>query len=231
LASAKLRAKQINCVSNLKELVLASQLYYDDTKTFVGPLSGNPATSRGDWMGTMLDYYAKATNLIICPAAPDKGLPTPGAINTPGTSDSAWHWNIDPPYVYASSYGYNKWLEGPQYGSDPRDFLTELAVNQPGKTPVFMDSVWINMWAETNDFAPSSVYSPGYGSAGIPRACIARHGSRPAGAASRNVPFGQPLPGSIVMSFYDGHVEPVKIDRLWTYYWHVNWLAPATRPL
>jgi prepilin-type N-terminal cleavage/methylation domain-containing protein len=49
LASAKLRAIQVNCVSNLKQLTLAAQLYYDDNKTFIGPISSNPDDSQGDW--------------------------------------------------------------------------------------------------------------------------------------------------------------------------------------
>src|SRR5271155_5566175 len=54
LASAKLRAQQANCINNLKQLQLASQMYYDDNKTFIGPITNNPAASQGDWMGTML---------------------------------------------------------------------------------------------------------------------------------------------------------------------------------
>jgi prepilin-type processing-associated H-X9-DG protein len=232
LSSAKLRAKQINCVSNLKQLALAAQMYYDDNKIFVGPISGNPDASDGDWMGAMLSFYGNATNLIFCPAAPDKGLPTPGAINPTGTADSAWHWNLQPPYVYAASYAYNKWLESDVYNPDPRNYTTETAVDQPVLTPVFMDSVWINVYVETNDLAPVNLYDPlsSSSSSGMARVCIARHGDVAASAAPRNVPFGQPLPGSIVMSFVDGHVEPVKLQNLWNYRWHINWLTPAVRP-
>jgi hypothetical protein len=28
----------------------------------------------------------------------------------------------------------------------------------------------------------------------------------------------------------DGHVELVKLERLWQYYWHMDWAPPATRP-
>jgi hypothetical protein len=36
-------------------------------------------------------------------------------------SDRAWHWTLSTP-IYASSYGYNKWLESQLYGEDPRNF-------------------------------------------------------------------------------------------------------------
>jgi prepilin-type N-terminal cleavage/methylation domain-containing protein len=231
LAGAKLRAQQVNCVSNLKQVTLASRMYYDDLNTFVGPLNVNPTMSHGDWMGAMLAFYGNATNVLFCPSAPDKGVPVGSPINPPGTSDSAWHWTLEPPYIYAASYAYNKWLESSAiYGVDGRNFNKESAIENPANTPVFMDSVWINLYAETNDTPPTDLYSPGTGQAGLSRVCISRHGGRPALAASHNVPFGKPLPGSIVMGFTDGHTEPVKLETLWTYNWHLNWATPAVRP-
>jgi hypothetical protein len=38
------------------------------------------------------------------------------------------------------------------------------------------------------------------------------------------------LPGAINVASYDGHVETVKLERLWKLYWHKNWAAPAKRP-
>src|SRR5277367_1360807 len=70
LANAKYQGYQTKCINNLKELTLASQLYYDDNQIFIGPISNDPNASQGDWMGTMLSYYGKATNLVICPCAP-----------------------------------------------------------------------------------------------------------------------------------------------------------------
>src|SRR5579859_4397173 len=67
LASAKLRAHQIRCVSNLKQLSLANVMYVGEQKHYVGPLDPNPASSQGDWMGAMLAYYGNATNVLFCP--------------------------------------------------------------------------------------------------------------------------------------------------------------------
>src|ERR1700739_788029 len=74
LASAKRKAQQANCISNLKQLTLANLLYVDDAHVWVGPTNANYSLSGGDWMGALLQYYAKATNALICPTAPDKGL-------------------------------------------------------------------------------------------------------------------------------------------------------------
>ena len=75
LSSAKLRAQQIACVNNIKELTLADMMYADDNKKWVGPTNADPALSQGDWMGAMLAYYAKATNILICSCAPNRGNP------------------------------------------------------------------------------------------------------------------------------------------------------------
>jgi prepilin-type processing-associated H-X9-DG protein len=38
------------------------------------------------------------------------------------------------------------------------------------------------------------------------------------------------LPGAINVVFYDGHVEGVKLERLWQLYWHKDYKAPEKRP-
>jgi len=248
LASAKLRALQANCISNLKQLTLASQMYYDDNKIFIGPTDAtNPNNSKGDWMGTMLGYYGNATNMIICPAAKDKGIPPSTPSNPPGNADTAWHWTLSDPAnpspVYASSYGYNKWLEsGAIYGgptsptvNDPRNFNKETAIAHPAQTPVFTDSAWINYYMDVSDTPALNLYDPiskpGTTAYGMTRVFMARHGSRAAGAAPTSIPFGTKVfPGSIILGIYDGHVEAGKLQDLWTYYWNSQWVprsAPA----
>ncbi len=236
LASAKLKAYQAACVNNLKQLTLAAQMYYDDNKVFIGPISADPNQSKGDWMGTMLSYYGNATNVIICPTAPDKNSATPVPGNNPGKSDSAWHWDLSNP-AYASSYGYNKWLQDNRL--DPnnpgsRNFISEAGIQQPSMTPVFMDSVWINLYALTNDTPAANLYdplsSPGLNPSGMTRVSIARHGSKAASAAPKKITSSQNLKGGIVMGFSDGHVELVKLQNLWSYYWSRTWIPSSTPP-
>lgn len=227
LSSAKLRAQQIRCVNNIKQLALANVMYCNDQKKYVGPLNANPNLSQGDWMGAMLNYYGNATNVLFCPLAPDVGG-TPGA-NIAGKADTAWHWALSTP-AYASSYGYNDWLTGDP--SDIRYFKNDGSVKQPTLTPMFMDAAWINFWVTETDPPARNLYDPLGSStaAGMARVCIARHGSRPPSSAPRSVPPGSELPGKIVMSFTDGHVEPVLLQNLWTYYWHTQWVPPSPRP-
>ncbi len=59
---------------------------------------------------------------------------------------------------------------------------------------------------------------------------IARHGSRSASRAPRDLRPADVLPGAINMGFADGHVELAPLEQLWKYYWHLDWSPPAARP-
>jgi prepilin-type N-terminal cleavage/methylation domain-containing protein/prepilin-type processing-associated H-X9-DG protein len=237
LSGAKLRAQQISCINAIKQLSVAGRMYADDMKTWVGPISTDPTLSQGDWMGAMLGYYANATNVLFCASAPDRGN-APGAVNPPGKADAAWRWTLSTP-VYSSSFAMNKWLSkdgGMANSSAHLDWLyaTETSVLNPVLTPVFMDSAWINLDPVESDSPARNLYDP-LGTAftsseGMPRVCIARHGGRAASMAPRSMLPGAPLPGTINMGFVDGHAEQVKLQNLWTYYWHLNWTPPSIRP-
>lgn len=234
LSGAKLKAQQANCLSNLKQLTTAALMYNDDMKAWVGPMDPNPDLSNGDWMWTLLTYYAKVDKLRLCPSAPDRGNPS-GAVNPPGTADTAWYWTLSTPN-YAGSYGMNKWLSATagtmkNVAAHPDLVIaTDATVQKPILTPMFMDSVWINLDPMTNDAPASNLYAPGISNDGMPRCTIARHGGRSAGSAPTFVGLGQPLPGAINMSLVDGHAEQVKLENLWNYYWNLNWIIPIPRP-
>ena len=248
LNSAKLRAQQVNCLSNIRQITVASKMYYDENQVWVGPLTNNPSGSEGDWMGAMLSYFQNR-NVLLCPSAPDNGNPN-NLTNPNGKADSAWHWTLEVNYV--ASYAKNDWLTpSPTAGlgnatANPQYLYTkESAVRYPSMAPVFMDSVWINLDPLVTDAPNNNLYNPANVTAtsagscpeGMQRACITRHWGRAAGAAPQQVlPQAGPagvtwnLPGNICMGFVDGHVEAVRIQNLWTYYWHLNW-QPSQPPL
>ncbi len=238
LSSARLKAQQANCASasNLKQLTVAALMYYDDMKVWVGPLSSNASLSQGDWMWTLLTYYANVNQLRCCPSAPDRGNPL-GLSNPTGKADTAWYWTLSTPN-YAGSYGMNKWLSSVEgtmknVASNPGMLiLKDTNVQQPVLTPMFMDSVWINLAPLETDSPAHNLYDPDPDNSlpGMQRCTVARHGGRSASSAPTSVGLGQHLPGTIDMSFVDGHVEQVKLDNLWNYYWHLNWVIPVTRP-
>ena len=249
LAGAKRKAQQISCVNNVKQLSLSSLMYVDDMKVWLGPINKNYSLSQGDWMGALLGYYTKATNILVCPSTQDKGINPPGTINPAGKADEVWHWNLPDPTglptpVYTGSYAYNAWLQ-PLASSAMNNttanpgwlYQTETAVQSSVMTPMFTDGAWLNLDPKETDTPARNFYDPTSASAqsndgeGLSRINVARHGSRAAGSAPQSVPVGtKPLPGSIVMGFVDGHAQLVKNEDLWTYYWHTGWQPPSPRP-
>lgn len=230
LAAARLRADQISCVNNIRQITIASKMYYDDNKVFVGPQNLNPSYSDGDWMQCLIDFYGHVTNDLFCPSA--KTI-APGLGNNNGYADRAWTWNVPsgPTNLFTGSYGYNKWLESNIYGQYAQNIVSETQLRHPSETPVFCDSAWINFWPGLNgqpDTPATSLYDPldhpGNDPSGMTRICIARHGGRPAGAAPNTLPFGtKVLPGAIVVGFWDGSAQPVKLQNLWNLYWSATW--------
>src|ERR1041385_1123379 len=70
LSRAKAKAQSINCINNVKQLVMAGFMYMSDTdKNFSYK---DPANPNSLWMGTLLNYYAKVNKVRLCPTAPDK---------------------------------------------------------------------------------------------------------------------------------------------------------------
>jgi hypothetical protein len=183
-----------------------------------------------DWMGTLKPYYANSDPVRFCPLAPSNAPPV--GVNPSGTVVAAWVWT-EPFVPVGGSYGFNAWLYSDSLGASPNPeqlFIKESNIQHPSQTPVFADSVWINFWAEETDPPARNLYNPTYVLPGMSRITIARHGSAAPSRAPTSFPAGQVLPGAINLGMTDGHAELSKLQNLWNYYWHLNWVPPATRP-
>ena len=236
VSNVKLKAQRIHCLSNVKQLALGSFMYASDNSRHAGVEA--PAFPGGNWMGT-LNEYAKVKGILICPSAPVHH-PPPASGNEQGYADRAWvRWTSDKKTMFSGSYGYNGWLYSDIKFSEPGDpkqlqvFTRESAIQKLGLTPVFFDENWVDVWPEETDTPYRNLYE------GQPlsvllnqmgRCIIARHGSRSASRAPRDVAPGEKMPGAINMGLADGHTELVKLEDLWKYYWHLDWQPPATRP-
>jgi len=230
LSRAKLKAHQLKCLSNLRQLSLASATYIGDTGRPVG--RENPAYPDARWMGTLIDYY-KAADLRVCPSAPfRKPAPPP---NGQGNADTAWvRWTSDAKTMFYGSYGYNGWFYDVQRRRDFQFFINrEANVQYAARTPVFLDANWIDLYPlEVNNpasdlYAGRSLYAQNND---MGRCTIARHGGSSPGSAPRKLAAGQVMPGAVQIGFFDGHTEQVKLEKLWTLTWHRDWETPAKRP-
>ena len=231
LARAKLRAQRIQCLSNLKQLILANSMYVNDYGRGLPYYPYDPTYYGTLWMGTLIRYHAQVNQIRLCPAAPQK-LPQVG---TWGAADKAWYWDSTP--ALTGSFCFNGWFYTDDVffntGADlARHFSGESSVQHPSQTPVFVDSIWVDFWPRPTDSPARDLYdgdpSPSIGTIG--RITIARHGGRPAASAPLNWPAGQRLPGAVNMALIDGHAEMVNLEKLWNYYSLWNYVPPATRP-
>jgi prepilin-type N-terminal cleavage/methylation domain-containing protein len=236
LATSKLKAMQIQCVSNLKQISVANTMYMSDyhENSLEYDFTGNGLL----WMGRLIDYQGKVDAVRLCPAASDTNVITESF----GTADKAWHWDSTVPAKrWYGSYCLNGWLysdltnrSGAMPAADQdKIFQRESNILMPAKTPVFADGVWVDCWPRTNDPPPSNLYlgthQSGFSGA-LGRMLIGRHGDFPAGKAPINADTEQTLPGAVNVACSDGHVELSKLENMWNYYWNLTWVPPHPRP-
>jgi prepilin-type N-terminal cleavage/methylation domain-containing protein len=236
LAQAKLKAKQINCVSNLRQITSAAVMYQND-------FGLNPKSSLfgAVWTSVLYQYYARATAVQFCPCATELLQP----FRTQGTAANAWNDREENIPIYddqkgtnSGSYAVNDWLFGLQTQTvndrqPENSFRVEADIKQTSRTPEFVDSVWPDVAPRTNDLPATDLFNGSVTSWTGPSmgACtIARHGSRPAAQAPRIWPITQRMPGSVDVSFVDAHVELIKLDNLWRLIWNKTYEPPPKRP-
>jgi len=236
LAQAKLKAKQINCVSNLRQVTAAAVMYQNDFG-----LNQGSTTFGATWTDVLFQYYARATAVQFCPCATEPVVP----YRLQGTAANAWNNKED----YApnprgtnsnnGSYAINDWLFRIQYGNvataqeSQNYFKVEADIKQTARTPEFVDAVWPSIAPRTNDLPATDLFNglvSMSGVAGMGACTIARHGSSPAAQAPKSWPVTQRMPGSVDVSFADAHVELVKLDKLWQLIWNKTYEVPIKRP-
>jgi prepilin-type N-terminal cleavage/methylation domain-containing protein len=231
LSRAKLKALQINCVSNLRQITTAAVTYQNDFG-----LSPGLTSFGGLWTDVLFQYYARATPVQFCPCASAPVQPW----RMQGTAANAWNSREQSYYqrTNSGSYAVNTWLFQTQTllstGVSAENFFkTEAGILHTSRTPEFVDAVWPDIAPLTNDWPAADLFN-GVGSlpvlGTIGRCTIARHGGRSAQLAPRSWPATQRMPGAVDVSFADAHVELVKLENLWQLTWHKNYEPLPKRP-
>jgi prepilin-type N-terminal cleavage/methylation domain-containing protein/prepilin-type processing-associated H-X9-DG protein len=222
MAGAKRKAQQINCVSNVKQLTLASYIY---------------ATDVGSHAGT--ENYGNQRKILICPSAHENPTSTAmtGTAYITGTADIAWIWDQNDTNTFEGSYALNGWIydRGNFVGKEHPELMMNIQsmIHNPTQTPVFCDSLWVDLWPLETDPPSKNLYDDNgnaLADAGMARCTIVRHAAGSPRSAPRNFDTSRRLPGGINIGMADSHVELVKLEDLWQLYWHLNWQPPAQRP-
>jgi prepilin-type N-terminal cleavage/methylation domain-containing protein/prepilin-type processing-associated H-X9-DG protein len=70
LASAKVKARQVGCASNLRQIGLALTLYADDHNGWLPETTHGTADTNRSWIFTLRPYVGNVDHIRICPADP-----------------------------------------------------------------------------------------------------------------------------------------------------------------
>jgi prepilin-type N-terminal cleavage/methylation domain-containing protein len=222
LKKAKSAARDLVDRTNLKSLGMAADLYLNANKDNFFPYSGTTL-----WLPLIGKYFDDIDKIRFCPQTINKisevqQAYTPGN-SIWGTSANPWLWNgsTDPTKKFEmGSFGFNGWLYSDANawvpaGDKDKVYTKRTDIRVPNKTPLFLDSNWVDGWAKTDNVLPATAlptpggydYSMGDRSNGttstsIGRFVLDRHG-----------------PNTTVV-FADTHAETIPHAELWALSWH-----------
>jgi type II secretory pathway pseudopilin PulG len=225
LARARTKAQATRCLSNLKQLGLASAMYSSDTRVLIGHGGTNHL-----WLRTLEAQYTNLQAARFCPLAPARRKPS--VTSQAGDAWTAWTWASASNFT--GSYAINAWMytykdADERMPDQDKYFSQNLADMSLDTIPVFMDSIWAEVWPRAGD-VPARDVCKGDLNSGMGRITIARHGSGLVRKKSRLVPPGTSLPGAIAIANAGGSASYVPLEKLWSQTWHRGYQAPATRP-
>jgi len=166
LSSAKRRAQQISCISNLKQLATAMIMYQQDYGSiYYGDNNQN-------WLQSLATLTPKFSAVKLCPTAStlQAGITANSPVN--GDVEHAWTWYAPTTSpldeINASgSYQLNGWLYQPDQPTlnlptvkNARYFVPDIpggsyfvkdtAIKHTSQTPMFGDGVRVDCWPNNN---------------------------------------------------------------------------------
>ena len=219
LAKAKNRARDIVCLSNLRQWVITWRLYTDDNMdSFMPGTSVNWA--RGAWVLSFTNATRQKPALLLCPTATDRRGPglyethtspdDPNAVDYGGAT-TAYDFPVndpaDPAHLLIASYSLNCWVyNAPTNNIQGRD--TQLnwrkygMALEPSQTPLFMDGMWRGGGPHEDDLPAGWNGEWAGANAEMHHFAIGRHGT------------------GINLLYFDGSVRHTRTKELWSLPWH-----------
>lgn len=207
-AKAREAARTSSCVSNLKQIGIAAQMYSQDYDELVVPLSytGAAGVTTPDNLGAfrwawLLQPYLKNLQIRTCPS--DKS--DPNGYNKPSDPNYGYYVGLFPSYGYNSDY----FVPDPDgaYGPIPGAPISLAAIGSPASTLMFADSTYSTAAAAGT---PDTAFHNGYYRVSPPSAWT---GAPPLTRTSFGYVWPRHSERANVL-WADGHVKSSSIDAL-----------------
>jgi len=148
LSKAQRQARMLKCLSNLRQVTVAFQMYVNNNKGHsIGYSTAVRGGQNGFWMHEMKPFNGDISIIGLCPEASEPS-------NGWGSVSQAWGPDNDPAsflYHVTGSYAINGWIYGDdadirglrggeRYGVGPRDAWITLPARESSNVPAFADS-------------------------------------------------------------------------------------------
>ncbi|HZN67691.1 MAG TPA: type II secretion system protein [Tepidisphaeraceae bacterium] len=218
LNAARRQARTVACLSNLRQLSNAFQMYCNENKGKCFRYADGLVDPTGEtfWVPLLGRYLGDVDAVKLCPEATETGTTPYGNAFTAwgGPTGGSIEW-----LRRGGSYGMNMWLHPVPANSpvdgllvftsggarviSPRTAFIGQSAKESSRVPVFGDCLWLGGWPRHTDVPPTRL-SGEYEPAGndMRRFCMARHKRY------------------VNVAFLDGHAAGVALPDLWRLKWH-----------
>jgi prepilin-type N-terminal cleavage/methylation domain-containing protein/prepilin-type processing-associated H-X9-DG protein len=215
LNSVRTQARTTQCLSNLRQITTAFQMYLNNNKgRTIGygtvPKPGSNPPQNPFWMHELRPFNGDISIIGVCPEATEPSYGWGNINHTWGPERTDTNSFL---FQVMGSYAINGWCYGPDVeirgmqggerysgqGVGPKEAWHVFPVKESSNVPIFSDSAWVDTWPKDTD-APGDLVSGD--TTLMSRVCIKRHNKR-----------------SVNVSFLDGHAESVMLPNLWKLKW------------
>ena len=219
LGKARRQARTLQCLSNLRQMGTAWQLYVTTNKQKSFPYRSDYESF---WMSLMFPHHGSNKPVRECPETPEKAND-----NAWGNAITMWGPTTTIGWMqeHYGAYAFNGWLY--QVDNDgvnsPRNFWVRdyaargwsndeswsavwrvpIMGGSSAEVPVFSDSAWVDTWPKETDTVPPDLVNSSFRTSEMMwRVCMKRH------------------QWSINVVFVDGHARNVDLNELWQLRWN-----------
>jgi prepilin-type N-terminal cleavage/methylation domain-containing protein/prepilin-type processing-associated H-X9-DG protein len=252
LSRAREKARSVRCMSNQRQIVMDFKMTVDEGEGNLDGLSSLewrirnlgkgavwlcpslrlntnlPGETPGWAFAEYSWFYRNYSSILFSEAWRDLGID----INQVASEFRAGGYALNGWVARSNrSYGYERevhFVRPPDWHLH-HHFFGESRILLPSRTPVLADAIYPIVYPREIDAPPIIGLREGIrtvgGIYGMGLIALPSHGSGSRNGFSRD---RTALPGAVNVGFYDGHVESVRLPRLWDLHWHRNY--PVTSP-